>query len=70
MVCLQICTMQHITDSGVDMSNIVKFLGWFNYKSPYRKALVFEMLDMDLEDYCTQFYPLPLNVIRNAIQQV
>lgn len=70
MICLQICTMQRITDSGLDISNIVKFLGWFNYNGPDRKALVLEMLDIDLEDYCEQFHPLPLNVIRNAIQQV
>lgn len=70
MICVQICTMQQITDSGLDISNIVKFLGWFNYKSPDRKALVFEMLDLDIEDYCNMFHPLPLNVIRNAIQQV
>lgn len=70
MICLQIRTMQYITNSGFDISNIVKFFGWFNYKGPNTKALVFEVLDMDIDDYCDQFYPLPLNVIRNAIQQV
>lgn len=57
-------------DLKLDGHYIVKFFGWFNLVNLNKCVLMFEMLDMNLEQYCERFSPLPLSEIRTAIIQV
>lgn len=57
-------------DLKLDGRYIVKFFGWFNLVNLNKCVLMFEMLDMNLEQYCERFSPLPLSEIRTAIIQV
>lgn len=66
---LQIDIMTELMKLHLDEQNIVKFIGWYKIVF-WTKVLVFEMLDMNLKDYCSQFAPLPLWRIRPIIQQV
>lgn len=66
---LQIDIMTELMELHLDEQNIVKFIGWYKIVF-WTKVLVFEMLDMNLKDYCSRFAPLPLWKIRPIIQQV
>lgn len=65
----QIDIMTELMELHLDEQNIVKFIGWYKIVF-WTKVLVFEMLDMNLKDYCSRFAPLPLWKIRPIIQQV
>lgn len=66
----QVQMMKKLMDLKLDCQYIVKFFGWFNLVKANKCVLMFEMLDMNLEQYCERFSPLPLIEIKTAIKQV
>lgn len=52
-----------------DKHNVVKFIGWYKVLF-WTKVLVFEMLDINLKEFCSRFAPLPPRKIRPVVQQV
>lgn len=66
----QIQIMKKLMDLKLDCQYIVRFFGWFTLVSLNKCVLMFEMLDMNLEQYCDRFSPLPLIEIKTAIIQV
>ncbi|XP_075893723.1 homeodomain-interacting protein kinase 2-like isoform X2 [Nelusetta ayraudi] len=62
--------MRRLMDLKLDCQYIVKFFGWFNLVNINKCVLMFEMLDMNLEQYCERFSPLPLTEIKTAIIQL
>lgn len=62
--------MKRLMDLKLDGHYIVKFFGWFNLVNLNKCVLMFEMLDMNLEQYCERFSPLPLSEIKTAVIQV
>lgn len=51
-----------------DQRNIVKYFGTFNLF--HQRVMVFEWLDMNLDQYLVRASPLHLSEIRSIIQQV
>lgn len=51
-----------------DQRNIVKYFGTF--KLFHQRVMVFEWLDMNLDQYLVRASPLPLNDVRAIVQQV
>ncbi|KAL7387972.1 hypothetical protein ABVT39_004673 [Epinephelus coioides] len=66
----EIFIMKKLMRLKLDQHNIVKFFDWFD--TSYGRALVFEMLDISLEDYIrqTNCAPMRLSDIRAIIQQL
>lgn len=61
--------MTELMESDCDQHNVVKFIGWYKIIF-WTKVLVFEMLDINLKEFCSRFAPLPLCKIRPVVQQV
>lgn len=61
--------MTELMELGCDKHNVVKFIGWYKVFF-WTKVLVFEMLDINLKEFCSRFGPLPLCKIRPVVQQV
>ena len=60
--------LKHLMHNNLDKYNIVKFYESFDVTNG--KALVFESLDMSLDDYIRRHHPICLNKIRVIIKQV
>lgn len=65
---LQIHLMAKLMDHKLDLHNIVEFFGWFDKLD--LRTLVFEKLDMSINEYCLKNAPVPLSVVRTIVQQV
>lgn len=61
--------MKELMEVDCDKHNIVKFIGWYKIIF-WTKVLVFEILDINLKDFCSCFAPLPLCKIRPVVKQV
>lgn len=61
--------MKELMEVDCDKHNIVKFIGWYKIIF-WTKVLVFEILDINLKDFCSRFAPLPLCKIRPVVKQV
>lgn len=68
ILCLQILCMEALMNFKFDQRNIVKYFGTF--KLFHQQVMVFEWLDMNLDQYLVRASPLPLNEIRAIVQQV
>ncbi|XP_067462128.1 homeodomain-interacting protein kinase 2-like [Thunnus thynnus] len=60
--------LQNLMHHNLDKCNIVKFYDWFEVRNG--KALVFESLDISLDDYIYYHHPLCLSKIRVIVQQL
>lgn len=60
--------MEALMKLKFDQRNIVKYFGTF--KLFHQRVMVFEWLDMNLDQYLVRASPLPLNEIRAIVQQV
>lgn len=68
VLCLQIHCMEALMNLKFDQRNIVKYFGTFELF--HQQVMVFEWLDMNLDQYLVRASPLPLNEIRAIVQQV
>lgn len=68
VVCVQILCMEALMNLKFDQRNIVKYFGTFNLF--HQRVMVFEWLDMNLDQYLVRASPLHLSEIRSIIQQV
>lgn len=60
--------MEALMNLKFDQRNIVKYFGTFQLF--HQQVMVFEWLDMNLDQYLVRASPLPLNEIRAIVQQV
>lgn len=60
--------MEALMKLKFDQRNVVKYFGTF--KLFHQRVMVFEWLDMNLDQYLVRASPLPLNEIRAIVQQV
>ncbi len=69
-MCLQIFMLREFQSHGFDKYNIVQFFDSFN--TQFGRAIVFEMLDISLQDYIfkNSCAPMLLSDIRTITQQV
>ncbi|XP_059189913.1 homeodomain-interacting protein kinase 2-like [Centropristis striata] len=66
----EVSTMEKLMCQKLDQSNIIQFLGWFD--TSVGKAMVFESLDISLEDFIRtgKCLPMQLSDVSFIIQQV
>ncbi|XP_059188389.1 uncharacterized protein LOC131971106 [Centropristis striata] len=66
----EVSTMEKLMCLKLDQSNIIQFLGWFD--TSVGKAMVFESLDISLEDFIRKGKCLPMQLcdVSFIIQQV
>ncbi|XP_075875955.1 homeodomain-interacting protein kinase 1-like [Nelusetta ayraudi] len=65
---IEMLCMEALMKLKFDQRNIVKYFGTF--KLFHQRVMVFEWLDMNLDQYLVRASPLPLNEIRAIVQQV